>query len=159
MAAVANPFQNLELKVPAADWEAVRRLTTTFRSEDGSRADPDKSPFQRYVDLWWTGLCIGVSEGRRTKPDQWHKFNDGGVLSSDPWRISQLQLLALGVVGSADVLGDPGQIISLANEFAATGLPILVDEVTGKNLPIMAATELIRARSNVVPGRLDESAQ
>ena len=129
-----------------AEWEAVRRLTTTFRQEGGSKSDPDKSPFGRYVDLWWAGLCLGVHEGRRTRPDGWHKFNDGGVLSSDPWRISQLQLMAVGHTGGTEVLKDPGEVIAIANEFAATGLPILADAVTGKSLPIMAATELIRER-------------
>jgi hypothetical protein len=48
------------------------------------------------------------------------------VLSSDPWRIIHLQLLAVGQTGDAKILDDPGSIVQMANEFAATGLSLLL---------------------------------
>src|SRR5205809_120085 len=50
MAAVANPYANLQLRIPEYEWEAVRRFTTTFRPEDGSEPNIDQSPFNRYED-------------------------------------------------------------------------------------------------------------
>ena len=65
--AIANPYANLQLRIPEREWEAVRRFTTTFRPEDGSAPDIDRSPFSRYVDLWWAGLILGVREDRRSR--------------------------------------------------------------------------------------------
>lgn len=148
MAAVANPYANLPLRIPEREWEAVRRYTTTFRPEDGSDPNIDQSPFGRYVDLWWAALIIGVREGRRSRPSdpsEWHDFTPAVVFNQDPWRIRQLELLALAEEGNTDVLDDPGKIISMANEYAATGIGILIDEMTGQTEPVWAVTSLFRS--------------
>jgi hypothetical protein len=145
MAGVANPYANLQLRIPEHEWEAVRRYTTTFRPEDGSEPNIDQSPFNRYVDLWWAALIIGVREGRRSKPTEWHDFTPAVVFNQDPWRIRQLELLALAEARDTDVLDDPGQIISMANEYAATGIGILIDQMTGQTEPIWAVTSLFRS--------------
>lgn len=145
MAAVANPYANLQLRIPKHEWESVRRFTTTFRPEDGSSPNIDHSPFNRYVDLWWAALIIGVREGRRSRPPEWHDFTPAIVFNSDPWRIRQLELLALAEAGKTEILDDPGQVISMANEYAATGIGILIDQMTGQTEPIWAVTALFRS--------------
>ena len=145
MEAIANPYANLLLRIPERDWEAVRQFTTTFRPEDGSDSNIDQSPFSRYVDLWWAALIVGLREGRRTKPSEWHPITPAVVFNQDPWRIRQLELLALAEKGTADVLDDPGQVISMANEYAATGIGILIDQMTGQTEPIWAVTSLFRS--------------
>lgn len=144
MISVANPYSNLNLRIPRQDWEAVRRFTTTFRADDGTKADVDKSPFSRYVDIWWASLCVGVREGRRTRSDEWHDFITGVVLNQDPWRIRQLELIAITESGSPDILQESGRVIAIANEYAATGLPILLDAMTGQVDPIWALTATLR---------------
>ncbi len=144
MPAVANPYANLQLRIPEHEWDAVRRFTTTFRPEDGSVANIDQSPFSRYVDLWWAALIVGVRDGTRSKPAEWHDFTPAVVFNQDPWRIRQLELLALADAGSTDVLEDPGRVISMANEYAATGIGILIDQMTGQTEPIWAVTSLFR---------------
>jgi hypothetical protein len=141
---VVNPFLNTSLRIPERDWSLVEKFTTTQQAQ----ADPDKAPFRRYVDLWWAGLCVGVREGRRTElpPNGWHRFNDGTPLSSDPWRIIHLQLLAVGLTDDAQILDDPGAIIQMANEFAATGLPLLLEAMNRSTEPIMVASEFLRER-------------
>lgn len=146
MAAVANPYANIQLRIPEHEWEAVRRFTMTFRDEEGAAPkDIDQSPFNRYVDLWWAALTIGVREGIRSKPSEWHDFTPAVVFNQDPWRIRQLELLALAEAGNTDVLDDPGQVISTANEYAATGIAILIDRMTGQTEPIWAVTSLFRS--------------
>jgi hypothetical protein len=144
VAAVANPYANLQLRIPEHEWEAMRRFTTTFRPEDGSEPNIDQSPFNRYVDLWWAALIVGVREERRSKPAEWHDFTPAVVFNQDPWRIRQLELLALAETGGTDVLDDPGQVIAMANEYAATGIGILIDQMTGQTEPIWAVTSLFR---------------
>lgn len=145
MAAVANPYANLQLRIPAREWEAVRRFTSTFKPEDGSKTDIDRAPFDRYVDLWWAAVVVGVREGRRSKPTEWHDFTPGVVFNQDPWRIRQLELLALAEEGTTDVLDEPGKVITMANEYAATGIGILIDQMTGQTEPIWAVTKLFRS--------------
>lgn len=147
---VVNPFLNASLRIPERDWKLVEKFTATQQAQ----ADPDKAPFRRYVDLWWAGLGVGVREGRRTElpPNEWHRFNDGTVLSSDPWRIIHLQLLAVGLTGDAKILGDPGAIVQMANEFAATGLPLLLEAMNQSTEPIMVASEFLLERCVVAQG-------
>jgi hypothetical protein len=145
MAPIANPYANLQLRIPEHEWGAVRRFTATFRPEDGSNPNIDRSPFDRYVDLWWAALIVGVREGRMSKLSEWHDFTPAVVFNQDPWRIRQLELLALAEAGNADVLDDPGKVISIANEYAATGIGILINEMTGQTEPIWAVTSLFRS--------------
>jgi hypothetical protein len=144
VATIANPYANLELRIPDHEWEAVRRYTTTFRAEDGSSAEIDESPFDRYVDLWWAAFCLGVRDGHKTVPARWHTFVTGVVLNQDPWRIRQLELVAMADEGPG-VLEEPGRVVALANEYAATGITRLIDELTGRTEPVWALTNYLRS--------------
>ena len=142
-------IQNQDLWVPSSDYEAVKRFTMTRIGNEGSK-DPDQSPFNRYVDLWWTALCVGAQENKRTSVPvaERHTFvRAGEVLPSNPWRIFQLQLLGLGFAGSTEILSRPNELITLANELAATGLSLLIDEMVGKGIPIWAVTDFLKARA------------
>ena len=139
-------LQNQDLRIPLSEYNAVRQFTMTRAGDEGTK-DPDQSPFNHYVDLWWVGLCVGAQENRRTKASKWHTFvRAGEVLPSNPWRIFQLQLLALGFTGSTDILQRPGDVITLANELAATGLPLLIEEMVGQNIPIWKVTDYLKSR-------------
>lgn len=139
-------IQNQDLKIPASEYEEVKRFTMTRAGNEGPK-DPDQSPFNRYVDLWWAALCIGAQENKRTKAKEWHTFvRAGEVLPSNPWRIFQLQLLGLGFTGSTEILHRPSELITLANELAATGLPVLIEEMLGKGIPIWAVTDFLKSR-------------
>ena len=135
-AATANPYVNLELKIPSKYSEDLKKYTGRFKAEDGATKDIDRSPFDRYVDLWWAAIGVGVSEGRLSNTDDSEKFVTGVVLSQDPWRITQLELLAIAHTGSADVISKPGEVIEIANGYAATGVPILVEILLKKSEPI-----------------------
>lgn len=157
---VVNPFINSQLRIPSRYRDAVEEYTTTQQSQK----DPSKAPFRRYVDMWWAAMCIGVQEGRRSEqaPDDWHRFIDGAILSSDPWRIIHLQLMAIGVEGSVEILDKPNEVIQMANEFAAEGLPLLVNEIEAARAeePIMVASQFLRSRCiTLVPEQLLVSGQ
>jgi hypothetical protein len=135
-AAIANPYVNSELKIPKQYFEDVKKYTSRFKSEDGTTKDIDRSPFDRYVDLWWAAIGVGVCEGRVSSTEDSEKFVTGVVLSQDPWRITHLELLAIAHTGSPDVVGRPGEVIEIANGFAATGVPLLVEILLKKSEPI-----------------------
>lgn len=140
-------IQNQDLRFPEDQYENVRRFTMTKQSE--SDRNRDNIPFERYVDIWWIAMCIGVQEGHRTKLEskKWHTFiRAGEVLPSNPWRLFQLQLLAVGQSGNTDILSKPGEIIAMANEYAATGLPVLLGKVVGSQAPIWDMTRFLEQR-------------
>ena len=59
------------------------------------------------------------------------KFNDGGILASDPWRITHLELLALAD-GGEDALMSPSGVVTMASEYAHTGLVWIADALLGE---------------------------
>jgi len=78
-------------------------------------------------------MGFGVVEGYRTplpEREQLVKFNDGGILESDPWRIIHLELLALADAGTAAVT-NVSIVVQIANEYAITGCLILTDSLRG----------------------------
>ena len=142
-------LQNQYLKFPIEYLEKIQRFTMTGQSEKAKIINRDNVPFDRYVDIWWLSLCIGVQEGVRTQleANKWHQFiRAGEVLPSNPWRLLQLQLLAVGITENTEILSNPRKLVSMANEYAATGLPIILDEMLGKSVPIWAMTDFLQTR-------------
>jgi hypothetical protein len=133
-AAIANPYVNLELKYPSQYSEDFKKYTSRFKSEDGSAKDIDRSPFDLFVDFWWAAIGVGVCEGRLSDTEKLEKFVTGVVLSQTPWRITHLELLAIAHTGFPDVIGRPGEVIEIANGYAATGVPILVEMLLKKSV-------------------------
>ena len=131
MAAIANPYGNQDLFWPMEFHQNhVKALQ--------GRGDVRK-PFQRQIDLWWCALCLGVRLGRRTRlgpKGELVKFNDGGILSSDPWRITHLELLALAELGE-EGLDNPSGTIQMAAEYAATGASVIEKICVGAAEPTL----------------------
>lgn len=132
MAFVANAYTNQDLFIAH---DVSERL-----GDFVSRSERDAKPFSRQVDAWWLAMGIGVQLGRRTPlPEKTVKFNDGGILSSDPWRITHLEALALAEDGER-ALDSPSQVIRIASEYANTGFPWLLDQLLGEAEPILTLT-------------------
>jgi hypothetical protein len=129
MVAVVNPYASQDLSIAAEVSERIGDFV--------SRSEKDGKPFARQVDAWWLGIGLGVHMGYRTPlPNKTVKFNDGSILSTDPWRINHLELLALAEEGDA-ILDKPAQVIRIASEYANTGLPWLVDKLLGQHEPVL----------------------
>ncbi len=111
-------------------------LPKSFHSEFRDRLvdrSAVRTAFPRQVDLWWYALGIGAVEGRRTplpEREQLVKFNDGGILESDPWRITHLELLALAEEGPTAAT-NAATDVQIANEYAITGCATLTESLRG----------------------------
>jgi hypothetical protein len=124
MSLIANPFDRADLLLDSNQHKVISDAVS--RSADGEK------PFRRLIDAWWLALCIGVHiEDRKPFTGGTTKFNDGAIFSSDPWRITHLQLLGLTWSG-ADALGQPSQIIQAANEYANGGIGWVVETIHGQ---------------------------
>ena len=109
-----------------------KRFHAEFRESLVGQSEMDKA-FPRQVDLWWYALGTGVAEGHRTNlpgHDELVKFNDGGILEADPWRITHLELLVLAEEGQAAAT-NPARVVRIANEYAFTGCTMLAESLRG----------------------------
>ena len=98
------------------------------------RGDDPFVAFNRQVDLWWYALGAGISIGARTPlPDRslLVRFNDGGILESESWRITHLELLALAEKGE-ETASNPAKVLQFAHEYTMTGFDFLTQELRGK---------------------------
>lgn len=97
---------------------------------DQTRAD---APFRRQVDLWWYAVALAVRGGERVRlPDRERlvKFNDAGILETDPWRLTHLELVVLADEGQ-EAAANPTRVIRWANECALAGCSMLEEVVRG----------------------------
>ena len=146
MAYVTNPFQNLELRIPEAYRSEIDRFCQT-QPGGGTKPSPDDSPFERQIDIWFLAICIGAQKRKRTKLVKPHRFITGELLSRDPYRIELLELLAISYEDDPWILEKPSEIIDMANELAATGLPELINMLTDRNdKPIWNLTDNLLER-------------
>jgi hypothetical protein len=131
MALVANPYAAQDLFIASDVRDRIDDLVSRSEKDGGK-------PFARQVDAWWFAMNIGVRQGRRTKlPERQVKFNDGAILASDPWRITQLELLTLSELG-IEALETPRATITMATEYANTGFVWLLETVLGAAEPNLA---------------------
>lgn len=123
-----NPFQSMDLRIPARYREDVSRYCQGA-TQDGRKTGLAEAPFPRMVDMWFLAFCIGAKRGNKEELplDKTHKFMDGTVFSSDSWRIDALMLIAVGVTGDTEILAEPRRVMNLANQYAAGGLPDVID--------------------------------
>lgn len=123
-----NPFQTAELRIPESFREEVSRYCQG-PTQEGRRTGLGEAPFPRMVDMWFLALCIGAKQDNREDLSgvKMHKFMDGTVLSSDPWRIDVLMLLAISLAKNTAIVAEPAKIMNMANEYVAGGLPLVVD--------------------------------
>ena len=145
MADIVTPYTSQDLfLLKAFDDEFASRLVSRF----GPRSGDGREPFPRKIDLWWTAVVIGAAIGHRTPMPGAHqltKFNTGAILGREPWRVTNLELLALADKGEA-VIGKPSEVVRIGHEYAFTGLGWLSDELRGAAQPmitLMTAFEAI----------------
>lgn len=122
-----NAFGGTDINLPEKyqDYFHAYCLTRT----EGSRNNPEDSPFPRMVDMWFLAACIAVKEG--LKPDfetkgKTYKAIEGAVFGSDTWRSNALMLLAISHTASVDVTDKPHEMMRIANAYALAGLPRLI---------------------------------
>jgi hypothetical protein len=129
VADVVNRYANQDLFIAQEVSEQLANFV--------SRSDRDAKPFGRQVDAWWLAIGLGVKIGHRTPlPEKTVKFNDGSILSSDPWRITHLEALALAE-GGEQAIDSPSQVIRIAAEYANTGFPWLIGQLLGEAEPTL----------------------
>jgi len=118
-----------DLKYPEIYHDEVVKFSQTKHADDEVIINRQENPFSRYVDLWFLSVCLGANsvELENYPSAEMHKFHDGSILTRDPWRIDMLAALAIGYTRNPEIIDIPKAVINLANNFAASGMPLLLD--------------------------------
>lgn len=122
-----NRFGNTDIFLPEQYREYFHRYCLT-RAE-GSQNNPEDSPFPRMVDMWFLAMCIAIRENLEPVPKvqgKTYKAIEGVVFGSDPWRSNAIMLIAVAHTGEINIVGNPNEMLRIANGFALSGLPRLI---------------------------------
>ena len=134
-----NPFTNIDLHIPSAFYDDVKRYTTTpSKTGKGSK---ELTPYNRYVDLWIAAVAIGAQLNLFTTDMEQHTFIRGAVLKGEHERIEFLQLVAISRTKDPKIVSEPLRVIEIADAYAAGGLPMLLEWLDGGiKTPMMSLT-------------------
>ena len=128
-----STFASVDIHLPEQYREYFHMYCLT-RAE-GTKNDPEDSPFPRMVDMWFFAICLAVNEGLtpnyEAKGDRYKAIN-GDALLSDPWRCNILLLLAVAETDDVEVVNDHNEVVRVANAFALAGLPRLISLLNHK---------------------------
>ena len=122
-----NEFSGVDIQLPEEYREYFHAYCLT-RTE-GSRNNPEDSPFPRMVDMWFLAMCIALNEGLSPNFDtkgKTYKAIEGTVFGSDAWRSNALMLVALAHADDVTVATNPREMMRIANAYAVAGLPRLI---------------------------------
>ncbi len=121
------PYANQSLHLP-------REFDGEFSELLVSGKDGSDKPFARKVDLWWLTICIGARLGhhRPISKDRVHFNTVGQIFGNEPWRVTHMELLALGREGE-DCLQRPGRVVEIAEEYGMVGISWITDRLRGAN--------------------------
>ncbi len=132
-----NRYATIELSIPADLRDRINSLVM-------QAGHSQYSVFDRQIDLWWTGIIIGIALKKRTPNTMdMHHFNAGAILSSDPWRVMHLELIALAEEGEK-ALESPRNVIQIASEYSNTGVRWLVEQLASEPEPILTFANIIK---------------
>lgn len=128
MAEPIAPYVSQDLYLPRSfDDEFSDLLVSGKRGSD--------KPFPRKVDLWWATICIGAALGQqRPVAKDRVKFHTGQVFANEQWRVTHMELLALGREGE-EALRRPVRVVEIAEEYGMAGIEWMTDKLRASTRP------------------------
>lgn len=128
MAEPIAPYVSQDLYLPRSfDDEFSDLLVSGKRGSD--------KPFPRKVDLWWATICIGAALGQhRPVVKERVKFHTGQVFANEQWRVTHMELLALGREGE-EALRRPVRVVEIAEEYGMAGIDWMTQKLRASTRP------------------------
>lgn len=148
-----NAFATTDIFLP----EKYREYFHTYclTRTEGSRNNPEDSPFPRMVDMWFLALCIAVKENLKPKFETTgkpYKAIEGVVFGSDSWRSNALMLLAIAHTNDVEITDKPHEMMRIANGYALAGLPRLIGMLNerGGDTPLDYLSDLVEEMTKTI---------
>ncbi|KKO46559.1 hypothetical protein WG68_04435 [Arsukibacterium ikkense] len=125
-----NIFAQYQIEMPKAYQDKIKNYVATG-SQNQSR---ENAPFDRQIDFWYMALCIAFQKGLTpTKEKDTYNAISAEILSRNPHRITQMQMISLTIAEEPSILLEPKKMLDICTSLANAGIPVL--------LSILADTE------------------
>lgn len=143
------------LVLPRKDEEAINRYVAMH---SGDRESVELRPFRRQVDFWAFSVATALAlklEPREGPAGRWGKnfiYTSQGIMDSDLCAL--LAVIAVAKLGhDHPEVGEPKQIVALANGLAGAGCPEVLNRLSKTDLrttPLDCALHLARSLQDSV---------
>lgn len=129
-----NPFSNFQIEMPKKYQEQIKRFCKT----GGGMNDYVFVPFERQVDFWYFAFLLAVNENLPSvKESDAYNATTAAILSSEPYRITHIQAVFLGLHNDLEALSEHRKVFDFALEMANAGIPNLIQILSdNENRPI-----------------------
>jgi hypothetical protein len=118
-----NIFAQYSILMPLGFQDKVKGFVSTG-SIGGSR---ENTPFDRQVDFWFMAVCLAFRKKLPpVKASKTYNATTAEILSRDPHRVIQLQMIALSISGDEEVLLKPKEMFDICSNLANAGIPYLI---------------------------------
>ena len=118
-----NPFASYTVEIPKKYADDVKKYCQTA----GAKVTHEFAPFKRQVDFWYFAFVVAVNrELDPTEESETSNITPGSILSSDPERISHIQLAYLGKGHSLAELANHRAVFDYALSMANSGIPYVL---------------------------------
>lgn len=118
-----NPFASYNVEIPKKYAEDVKK----YCQSAGGKVSYEFAPFKRQVDFWYFSFVVAVNKDLEpvTESDT-SNITPASILSSDPERISHIQLAYLGSGNSLPDLANHRGVFDYALAMANAGIPYVL---------------------------------
>lgn len=141
-----NPFSNFQIEMPKKYQEQIKRFCRT----GGGMNDYIFVPFERQVDFWFFAFLLAVNENLPpVKERDTYNATIAGILGSDPYRITHIQAVFLGIHNDLEALSEHRKVFDFALDMANAGIPKLIQILSDNdNRPIWNVLEELEKIAN-----------
>lgn len=120
---VENPFASYNVEIPKKYAEDVKSYCQTA----GSKVSIEFAPFKRQVDFWYHSFTIAIKMGLEPiAENDTSNITPASILSSDPHRISHIQLAFLGMGKNLEELANHRKVFDFALGMSNAGIPYVL---------------------------------
>ncbi|MCB0164401.1 MAG: hypothetical protein KDI79_09255 [Anaerolineae bacterium] len=118
--AMNEPEESKKVKDRVNIDESVIEIYRELKSD--ANTIPEQSPFSTFKDVFMLAVCLGYRARRRQKlPTGGNKHDIRVTVFSDN-DLALLKGIAIASTGDVEVLGRPGEILTIAEEYAQVGI-------------------------------------
>lgn len=119
-----NIFAQYQIDMPKIYQDKIKNYVAT----GGQNQSRENAPFERQIDFWFVSLCLAFQKGLTPmKEKETYNAITAEILSRNPYRITQMQMIALAVSGEPNILLEPKRMLDICIGLANAGIPVLLN--------------------------------
>ncbi len=118
-----NIFAQYQITMPNSYQNNIKNYVGTG-TQNQSR---ENAPFNRQIDFWYMSLCLAFNKGLEpTKEKNTYTAIAAEILSRNPYRFVQMQMIALSINNDPEILKNPKEMLDICINLANSGIPLLL---------------------------------